>query len=39
MVRHQDEATAHAGRQFSKSVESGASVWRGLEDSRHERIR
>ena len=34
MVQHRDEATARAGRQFSKSVDSGASVWRGLEDSK-----
>ena len=32
-------ATVHAGRQFLKSAESGASVWSGLEDSRHECIR
>ena len=28
-----------AGRQFLKSVENGANIWRGLKDSRHERIR
>ena len=39
MVQHRDEATSRVGRQFSKSVESGASIWHGLEDSRHERIR
>ena len=41
MVQHRDEATARSGRQYSKSVEfldSRASVLRGLEDSRHERI-
>ena len=38
MVKHRDEATAHAGRQFSKSIDSGVSVWHGLEDSQHECI-
>ena len=38
MVQHRDEATARAGRQFSKSVDNGASIWRGLEDSRHENV-
>ena len=41
MVQHRDEATAHAGRQYLKSVEfldSRVTVLRGLEDSRHEHI-
>ena len=38
MVQHRYEATARAGRQFLKSVESGASIWHVLEDSRHQRI-
>ena len=41
VVQHQDEATACVGRQILKSVvsvESEMSVWRGLEDSRHECI-
>ena len=38
MVQHRDEATARAGRQYSKSLDSGAKVWRGLEDSRYEHI-
>ena len=31
MAQHRDEATAHAGRQYSKNVDSGGSVltWAG----------
>ena len=38
MVQHRDEATVRAGRQYSKSLDSGTSNWRGLEDSWYERI-
>ena len=38
MVQYRDEATAHERRQCSKSLDSGASVWRGMEDSRYEHV-
>ena len=38
MIQHQDEATVHAGRQLSKSVESGVSDRQGLEDARYESV-
>ena len=35
MVQHRDEATARAGRQFSKSIESGVSISASGKDVMH----
>ena len=38
IVQRRDEATERAERQFSKSAESGAHVWSGLEDPRGSKV-